>query len=302
MNFSENMPAIIAVAVAVILLLAILVVVKPIRNFFDRLRLTRAIKRLGTASMSNVVLSDGMDGHVFIEHLVLTPRQVLVVSVRRYSGTIFAAENMDMWAQMTDGGSYKFPNPLHEIETAIAAVKSHLPDAAVAGIDHSVRPGQHLSQGQAGRRHAYQRDCETPCSKPGHGDFRAPQKGLGSPARAQTIGLRSGRSPPLPACAGRRIGLRLHQRTGLTSRRGTKRVASSAWLTGGCWPNGNKRRLYQELGRGIPGTGHELLQSFASEKQWGDARLLQIIRSWRRAAQMGMAPRDTQAVTDRRVA
>jgi hypothetical protein len=134
MSFSENMPVIIAVAVAVILLLAILVVGKPIRNLFDRFRLTRAIKRLGTASMSNVVLSDGMDGHVFIEHLVLTPRQVLVVSVRRYSGTIFAAENMDMWAQVTDGGSYKFPNPLHEIETAIAAVKSHLPDAAVAGI------------------------------------------------------------------------------------------------------------------------------------------------------------------------
>ena len=35
---------------------------------------------------------------------------------------------------MTDGGSYKFPNPLHEIESATAAVKSHLPDAEVSGI------------------------------------------------------------------------------------------------------------------------------------------------------------------------
>lgn len=134
MSFSENMPAIIAITVAVIVLLVILVVRRPIRNFFDRFRLTRAIKRLGTAFMSNVVLSDGMDGHVFIEHLVLTPRHVLVVSVRRYSGAIFAAENMDMWAQVTDGGSYKFPNPLHEIEIATAAVKSHVPDAAVNGI------------------------------------------------------------------------------------------------------------------------------------------------------------------------
>ncbi|GMQ77145.1 MAG: hypothetical protein BMS9Abin01_2463 [Gammaproteobacteria bacterium] len=134
MNFSENMPAIIAAAVAVILLLVVIFVRKPIRNLFDRFRLMRAIKRLGTASMSNVVLSDGMDGHVFIEHLVLKPNQVLVVSVRRYAGAIFAAENMDMWAQVTVGGSYKFPNPLHELGTATAAVKSHLPDAAVAGI------------------------------------------------------------------------------------------------------------------------------------------------------------------------
>jgi len=134
MNIGEHTTAIVVAAVAVILLLVVVVLSTRIRNFFDQLRLNRAIKRLGTDSMSNVVISDGMDGHVFIEHLVLTPTHVLVVTVRRYSGAIFAAENMDMWAQVTDGGSYKFPNPIHEIETATAAVKSHLRDAAVNGI------------------------------------------------------------------------------------------------------------------------------------------------------------------------
>jgi hypothetical protein len=134
MSFSENMPAIIAIAVVAILLLVILVLGKQIRNQLEQFRLTRAIKRLGTASMKNVVISDGLDGHVFIEHLVLTPSHVLVVSVRRYPGAIFAAENMDMWAQVTDGGSYKFPNPLHEVEIATAAVKSHVPGTAVNGI------------------------------------------------------------------------------------------------------------------------------------------------------------------------
>lgn len=134
MTIDENMPIIIAAVVTVIVLLAILVLAKPIRNLFEKLRVNRAIKRLGIDSMSNVVISDGMDGHVFIEHLVLTPSEVLVVNVRRYSGAIFAAQNMDMWAQVTDNGSYKFPNPLHEVETATAAVKSYLPDAAVSGI------------------------------------------------------------------------------------------------------------------------------------------------------------------------
>ncbi len=134
MNIGEHAVAISVASVVLLLLLLIVVFSKPLRNFVDRFRVGRAIKRLGTASMSNVVLSDGMDGHVFIEHLVLTPTQVLVVTVRRYPGAIFAAKNMDMWAQVTDGGSYKFPNPLHEIQTATAAVKSHLPDAAVNGI------------------------------------------------------------------------------------------------------------------------------------------------------------------------
>lgn len=134
MSFSENMPVIIVAVVAVIVVLAILVLAKPIRNLLEQLRVGRAIKRLGTDSMSNVVISDGMDGHVFIEHLVLTPSQVLVVTVRRYSGAIFAARNMDMWAQVTDSGSYKFPNPLREVESATAAVKNHLPDAPVSGI------------------------------------------------------------------------------------------------------------------------------------------------------------------------
>jgi len=134
MNISDNMTVVIVVAVAMILLLGIVVLIKPLRNLFDRFRVSRAIRRLGAESLSNVVISDGMEGHVFIEHLVLTPAKILVVSVRRYSGAIFAAENMDMWAQVTDGGSYKFPNPLHEIETAMGAVRSHVPDAPVSGI------------------------------------------------------------------------------------------------------------------------------------------------------------------------
>jgi len=134
MNYGEYMTAIIVAAVVVVVLLAIVVFSTPLRNILDQVRLRRAIKRLGAASMSNVVLSDGMEGHVFIEHLVLTPAKVLVVSVRRYPGAIFAADNMDMWAQVTDGGSYKFPNPLHEIQSATSAVKTHMPDVAVDGI------------------------------------------------------------------------------------------------------------------------------------------------------------------------
>lgn len=134
MTFDGNSDAVIAVAVAVVSLLVVLVLAKPVKSLLEKLWIGRAIKRLGAESMSNIVIPDGMDGHVFIEHLVLTPAHVLVVSVRRYAGAIFAAENMDMWAQVTNNGSYKFPNPLHEIEAATMAVKSHLPGIPVEGV------------------------------------------------------------------------------------------------------------------------------------------------------------------------
>ena len=102
MNLDEHVVVIVVAALLLVLVLLIVIFSKPLRNVFDQFRVSRAIKRLGTASLSNVVLSDGMDGHVYVEHLVLTPTQVLVVSVRRYPGAIFAAKNMDMWAQVTD--------------------------------------------------------------------------------------------------------------------------------------------------------------------------------------------------------
>lgn len=107
---------------------------KPLRELVDRLRIRWAVRSLGADSMRDVVIPDGMDGHVYIEHLVLTPARVLVVSVKRYGGAIFGGQNMDMWAQVTGNRSYKFPNPLHDVEAAVLAVKSHLPDVDVEGL------------------------------------------------------------------------------------------------------------------------------------------------------------------------
>ena len=194
MNIGEHMTTIIIAAVAVVLLLTIFVLSKPLRNVLDQFRVNRAIKRLGSESMSNVVISDGMDGHVFIEHLVLTPSRVLVVSVRRYPGAIFAAENMDMWAQVTDGGSYKFPNPLHEIASATAAVKSHLPAAAVSGIILFGRDSTFPKGKPDGVVHISE-IAKLPPPGPGHGGIRAPQEGLGPSPRAQDLALSLGPAP-----------------------------------------------------------------------------------------------------------
>ena len=134
MPFGGEYSTFIAAGVALVALLVLLATGKRLRQLLEKFRVRRAIKRLGVDVISKMVIPDGMDGHVFIEHVVLNPDHVLVVSVRRYPGAIFAGDNMDMWAQVTDGGSFKFPNPMHEIQAAILAVKSHMPTVDVKGV------------------------------------------------------------------------------------------------------------------------------------------------------------------------
>ena len=134
MQLELDYDTLVAAAIALGVLAVLVALGFWLRQFLEKLRIKRAIRRLGQDVISNVVVSDGVEGNVFVEHVVLTPGCVLVVSVRRYPGAIFAAENMDMWAQVTDGGSFKFPNPLHEIQSAILAIKGHLPGVDVKGV------------------------------------------------------------------------------------------------------------------------------------------------------------------------
>jgi len=84
--------------------------------------------------MQNVILSDGMDGTVYIDNIVLMPEQALVVSVGRYQGAIFASENIDVWTQVVGNRSYKFNNPLLKLEQDIAALRAHLPKINISGV------------------------------------------------------------------------------------------------------------------------------------------------------------------------
>lgn len=79
-------------------------------------RLKRLLKNIGSKSLHNVSIEDGMDGKIFIEHLILTPHNILLLSVKKFRGLIFAADKIDLWTQVIGNKSYKFKNPLHQIE------------------------------------------------------------------------------------------------------------------------------------------------------------------------------------------
>jgi hypothetical protein len=78
-----------------------------------------------------MIIPDGMDGNIFIEHLILTPDEILLLGVKRYRGLIFAADTIDLWTQVVGQKSYKFENPLHYLENDVLALNAYVEKSKV---------------------------------------------------------------------------------------------------------------------------------------------------------------------------
>lgn len=117
----------------VLLILALVFSYVSLRNWLKELFLYRTIRSLGVAALRNIVIPDGMDGRVLIENIILTSGGIYILPIKRYCGIIFAADNIDSWTQVVGKRSYKFPNPLPELETYIMAVRNLLPTVNVSG-------------------------------------------------------------------------------------------------------------------------------------------------------------------------
>jgi hypothetical protein len=80
-----------------------------------------------------VLVPDGMGGFIHIDHLLLTPRGVLVLDTRRVAGLIFGGDQMSDWTVMGRGRRYTFDNPQPALYDRIAAVKALVGEVPVEG-------------------------------------------------------------------------------------------------------------------------------------------------------------------------
>lgn len=119
--------------VVVLLILALILNYATIRNWLTEQYMYRCVRRLGVAAIRHIVLADGMDGRVLIENIVLTPGGIYILPLKRYCGIIFAADNIETWTQVVGKRSYKFSNPLPELDAYVMAVRNLLPAVNVVG-------------------------------------------------------------------------------------------------------------------------------------------------------------------------
>jgi hypothetical protein len=98
-----------------------------------RKSLLARLERVASAAAHQVLVPDGMGGFIHIDHVLLTPRGVLVLDTRRVAGLIFGGDQMSDWTVMGRGHRYTFDNPQPALYDRIAAVKAIVGDVPVEG-------------------------------------------------------------------------------------------------------------------------------------------------------------------------
>lgn len=86
-------------------------------------RLQRCLNRIGAEQIRDFSCPDGLDGHYNIDRLALTCDAILVVAYKPYLGNIYCAERIAEWTQVIGQKSFKFANPMFELENQITALK-----------------------------------------------------------------------------------------------------------------------------------------------------------------------------------
>jgi hypothetical protein len=97
-----------------------------------RKHLLARLDRIAYESAHQVLVPDGMGGYIHIDHLLLTPRGLLVLDTRRVPGLIFGGDQMSDWT-VIGRRRFTFDNPQPALYDRLAAVKALAGDFPVEG-------------------------------------------------------------------------------------------------------------------------------------------------------------------------
>lgn len=114
--------------------LAIFLSWSPMQQLLAHWRLHSLVNRLGSSSLRNVYVPDGLGDVIYIEQLILRPSELLLVTIKPFRGNIFAAEKIDLWTQVTGHHSHKFANPMHQQERDLQALSAIVPGHPIKGM------------------------------------------------------------------------------------------------------------------------------------------------------------------------
>jgi len=98
-----------------------------------RRALLARLEKIALEAAHQVQVPDGMGGYFHVDHLLLTPRGVLILDTRRVAGLIFGGDQMSDWTVMARNYRYTFDNPQPALYDRIAAVKALVGTVPVEG-------------------------------------------------------------------------------------------------------------------------------------------------------------------------
>lgn len=96
-------------------------------------KMEQTIDSIAYDVLRNVLIPNGMDGHIFLQYLLLTERGLLVIDLLDRPGAIFGGDQMVEWTSIGKKRRYTFRNPQHVLYDRLAAVKSLAANTPVDG-------------------------------------------------------------------------------------------------------------------------------------------------------------------------
>ena len=126
-----------------VLLIALLMVTLAIviylgRNYFkhawQNVKTRYRLNRLGLKQIADFQCPDGLGNYFTVNRLVMRHDGISLLVFKPFPGSIFCAEDIDEWTQMLAGKSYRFKNPLIDLDYQVKAVSACVPGVPVNGF------------------------------------------------------------------------------------------------------------------------------------------------------------------------
>lgn len=133
-NSINGQYAFLIVLALIILVTTVLLNRRKIKHTWLNFKTRHCLGRLGFKQLTNFRLPDGL-GHQFnIDRLILRHDGITLLVYKRYPGRIFCADNIDNWTQMLGQKSYRFKNPLDDLDCQIKAISAKVPNVPINGF------------------------------------------------------------------------------------------------------------------------------------------------------------------------
>ena len=96
-------------------------------------QLQRVLSDISHDRIDGLLIPNGDDGEIQIDHLLLTSQGLLIVDIKDVVGTVFGSDKMQEWTVIAKDRRFTFSNPQPALYDRIAAVRHIVRQVPVAG-------------------------------------------------------------------------------------------------------------------------------------------------------------------------
>ena len=96
-------------------------------------RLQRVLDDISYDRVDGILIPNGDDGEIQIDHMLLTARGLLIIDIKDVAGTVFGSDKMENWTVISNKHRFTFSNPQPALYDRVAAVRHIVRQVPVEG-------------------------------------------------------------------------------------------------------------------------------------------------------------------------